>query len=87
MWVVLFVACGVRNFEVLNCQSGHIIHWNLKIHGHRTDLLPAFLGGSLTKSNFGYHRVFHSSLELFNCPLSHLLLSLVFEALSLHSFR
>ena len=86
MRVILLVPGRVRNLQVLHGQSRHIIHGNLKTHGHWSDLLPALGGRGFAKSDLRQKCMFMAALELFDGPLCDLLLRLVLKALSLHSF-
>ena len=87
MRVILFVSSRISNFKVLNCQSGHIIHWNLEIHGNGANLFSTLSCSGLLEGDFGDHHVFVTSLKLLNGPLSHLLLSFVLETLPLNALR
>ena len=87
MRVILLIPGWVRNLQVLYGQSRHIIHGNLETHGNWTDLFAALSCSSLAQSNLSQKRMFVAALELFDGPLSDLLLRLILEALSLDSFR
>ena len=85
MGIELLAVGRVGNFQVLHCQARHIIHWDLEVHRHWSNLLSTLRSSSFAKGDLGDQAVLMASLKLPNCPLSHLLLWLVLEGLALNS--
>ena len=85
MRVEFLVVRRVRNFQVLDCEAGDIIHGDLKVHRNGPDLLSALGCRGLAQGDLGDECVLVPSLELLDRPLSHLLLLLILKGLTLDS--
>ena len=85
--IVLLVARWIRDFQVLNCQTRHIIHGDFEVHWNWSDFFSAFGGCGLAKIDLCDQAMLVATLEFFNCPLGNLFLWFVLESLTLDALR
>ena len=82
MRIVVLFACWIRNFEVLDSQSGDVVHGNLELHGAWTDFFAAFCSIGILKADLDRNLMLQVTLELTNGPDANLLLLFVLECLA-----